>query len=182
MLSKKQNILVAALQLFSAEDYHGVSTNKIAKAAGVSEGLIFKHFTNKEGLLQAIVDEGEQRIALMFSSLLKETHPQSILDMYISAPFEVQENEYDFWRLQFKLKWHDKYYNPKKLDNIKSKITYAFEELGYAFPKEEAEALIFLIESISIGILRDGKAKHNHQKAFLLKKYKQQNQDIHDNS
>ena len=58
MTDKQQQILHCALELFSTEGYKGTSTSKIANKAGVSEGLIFRHFKNKDGLLQAIIDNG----------------------------------------------------------------------------------------------------------------------------
>ena len=59
MTDKQLNILKIALQLFANEGFHATSTSRIAKEAGVSEGLIFRHFINKEGLLRAILKQGE---------------------------------------------------------------------------------------------------------------------------
>ncbi len=61
MTDKKEKILQAALELFAEEGFKPTSTSKIAKKAGVSEGLIFSHFCNKDGLLQAIIKEGEEQ-------------------------------------------------------------------------------------------------------------------------
>ena len=47
-MSKKKIILETALELFSRNGYSTTSTAKIAKTAGVSEGLIFKHYENKK--------------------------------------------------------------------------------------------------------------------------------------
>ena len=62
MTEKKEKILQAALELFAKEGFYATSTSKVAKTAGVSEGLIFRHFGNKEGLLHAVLDEGETLI------------------------------------------------------------------------------------------------------------------------
>lgn len=48
--SAKAKIERAALTLFAAKGVDGVSTREIAAAAGVSEGLIYRHFKNKDGL------------------------------------------------------------------------------------------------------------------------------------
>ena len=42
MTEKQEQILKTALQLFAEKGYDGTSTAKVAKAAGVSEGLIFQ--------------------------------------------------------------------------------------------------------------------------------------------
>ncbi|MFT5056181.1 MAG: AcrR family transcriptional regulator, partial [Pseudoalteromonas distincta] len=43
MTDKQVAILQTALELFSKKGFDAVSTNLIAKEAGVSEGLIFRH-------------------------------------------------------------------------------------------------------------------------------------------
>jgi len=55
MKSTEGKILKAATKLFSEFGYNGVSTKKIATAAGVNEITIFRHFTNKSNLLQAVI-------------------------------------------------------------------------------------------------------------------------------
>ena len=47
MTEKELNIIDSAINLFAQTGYDGTSTSIIAKEAGVSEGLIFKHFKNK---------------------------------------------------------------------------------------------------------------------------------------
>ncbi|WP_461227283.1 TetR/AcrR family transcriptional regulator [Lacticaseibacillus suihuaensis] len=55
-LSKKQQaVLKASLALFADQGFASTSTLDIAKAAGVSEGTVFKRFKTKEGLLRAIL-------------------------------------------------------------------------------------------------------------------------------
>jgi AcrR family transcriptional regulator len=50
-------LLASARRLFAAKGYAGASTREIAADAGVNEALIFRHFTNKEGLFTAAVVE-----------------------------------------------------------------------------------------------------------------------------
>ena len=46
MTEKQISILESALELFSSKGFDAVPTSLIAKQAGVSEGLIFRHFKN----------------------------------------------------------------------------------------------------------------------------------------
>ena len=89
MTDKKENILTAALDLFANEGYHAVSTSKIAKRAKVSEGLIFRHFGNKKGLLEAIMKDAEQRLAQMFAPILFEENPTVVIKKVIQTPFRI---------------------------------------------------------------------------------------------
>lgn len=45
---KKGQLLLASLKLFSEQSYDRVSVRDIAKAAGVSEAALYKHFPSKE--------------------------------------------------------------------------------------------------------------------------------------
>ena len=54
----RTQILEAAMVCFARRGYDGASTAEIAKAAGVSQGIIFHHFGTKEGLFAAIVRSG----------------------------------------------------------------------------------------------------------------------------
>ncbi|MCB0706773.1 MAG: TetR/AcrR family transcriptional regulator [Saprospiraceae bacterium] len=169
---KKENILLAALQLFSNEGYNVVPTSKIAKQAGVSEGLIFKHFDNKKGLLDAIMEDAELRVNQVFAPVLFETDPIKTISKIIETPFNIREEEYNYWRLQFKLKWETEYYNPQKMKPIIDKLQWAFSELGYKDPQNEAELLSQIVESVSVNILREGLKSQLKFKSFLQQKYK----------
>lgn len=57
LLNSKQRIINAAIKLISEKGYHGATTDLIAKEAGVSQGLIFHYFTNKEGLFFSLLEE-----------------------------------------------------------------------------------------------------------------------------
>ncbi len=56
--SSRDRILAAAKQLFASRGYENTSTVGIARMAGTSESQLMKHFGSKEGLLEAIFDEG----------------------------------------------------------------------------------------------------------------------------
>lgn len=171
MANKKENILNAALELFANEGYNAVSTSKIAKQAGVSEGLIFRHFGNKKGLLEAIMEDVESRIAQLLAPIIFEKDPKKVIRKIIILPFSIDRSEYDYWKLQFKLKWEQEYNNPNKMKPLIDKLTWAFAELGRKEPEKEAVLLNQIIDSISIGILRDGLESQLSFKDFLLDKY-----------
>jgi len=53
---RKQAIIEAARPLFAQDGFNGTSVRAIAKAAGVSEGLLYKHFPSKEALYREILE------------------------------------------------------------------------------------------------------------------------------
>ncbi len=171
MTDKKEKILSTALELFAREGYNAVSTSKIAKQAGVSEGLIFRHFENKKGLLDALVADAEVRLNQVFAHVVFETDPKKVIRKAIELPFSVDKADYDYWKLQFKLKWEQGYNNPNKMKPLIDKLAWAFTETGYEEPENEAILLQQILDAISIAVLRD-EIDQSGLKTFLLKKYK----------
>ena len=54
----RKAVVTAALELFAKKGFSATTADEIAKKAKVSKGLIFTHFTTKQDILLAIVDEG----------------------------------------------------------------------------------------------------------------------------
>lgn len=54
---RQAGIITAAASLFAARGFKGTTTKEIAKAAGCSEALVFKHFPTKRALYAAILAE-----------------------------------------------------------------------------------------------------------------------------
>lgn len=57
---RQAGLISAAASLFSANGFQGTTTKAIAKAAGVSEALLFKYFPTKRALYAAILAEKAQ--------------------------------------------------------------------------------------------------------------------------
>ena len=53
----RQELLEAALTVFSQEGYEAARLEDIAQAAGVTRGAIYHHFGNKAGLFMVLVED-----------------------------------------------------------------------------------------------------------------------------
>lgn len=53
---RREQILTTAFDLFSRKGFSGTTTKDIAKAAGVSEAMVFKHFATKDELYGALIE------------------------------------------------------------------------------------------------------------------------------
>jgi len=53
--ARREQLLDVALDLFSSQGFDATSTQQIATAAGVTQGLVFHYFGSKEGLLSAVL-------------------------------------------------------------------------------------------------------------------------------
>ena len=59
----KQEILNAALDLFSVQGFEATSISQIANAVGIRKASLYSHFENKQAILVAIVKEVLERYA-----------------------------------------------------------------------------------------------------------------------
>jgi AcrR family transcriptional regulator len=53
---RRKQILRVAIRLFSERGFSGTTTKEIARAAGVSEAMVFRHYATKDELYTAILD------------------------------------------------------------------------------------------------------------------------------
>ena len=104
----KPKLLEAAVQLFSATGFHGTSITKIAKAAGVSKGLMYIYFESKEKLLLEIIEDaskGMVEIAETLSNANVETLAgyQSTLKLFTDQYAEPLKNNREYLSFQLSL-------------------------------------------------------------------------------
>ena len=151
MTNKKEKILFAALELFATDGFKATSTNKVAKKAGVSEGLIFRHFGNKDGLLEAILKIGEEKVKVVFSDIVLETDPKKVISKTLDLGSKMVETkeESDFWKLQYKIKWVIEQYGEHKMEPLEMALTNAFKKLEYETPELEARMLLVYLDGVA---------------------------------
>ncbi|MEM7550187.1 MAG: helix-turn-helix domain-containing protein [Bacteroidota bacterium] len=173
MTEKKESIINAALELFAKEGFKATSTSKVAKAAGVSEGLIFRHFENKEGLLDAILKEGEERVKVLFADIVLETNPKEVLRKALNLGIKMNEKEADahFWRLQYKIKWELEYFNEQKMEPLERALEAAFSKLNIEDPILEARLFLISLEGMATRFYLQQGFDMNEMLNFMKKKY-----------
>jgi AcrR family transcriptional regulator len=171
MTDKQKNILEAALQLFAKEGYNGTATSKIAKKAGVSEGLIFRHFGNKAGLLDAIMKLGKERAMERYAVVLEEDDPQKVIEKALAIPLSVGEEDYHFWRLIYSLKWQSKTYDESTTAPLKAALINAFEALNYDYPLAETESLLMYLDGMAMTVLLRNVKNAEQIYQLMVKKY-----------
>jgi len=171
MTEKQEKILQSALELFAKEGFHATSTSKVAKHAGVSEGLIFRHYGNKEGLLKAILQLGENRLKAIFVDIVMETEPKEVIKKVILMTSMIDKSDYDFWKLQFKLKWELEISSDKKMEPVKMALTNAFNKLKYEEPQVEADILLLITEGLGAAVLKGSNINSDKITSLLIKKY-----------
>ena len=69
---RRQQIVAVAADLFSQKGFSGTTTKEIADGAGVSEAIIFRHFSTKRDLYHAIIDYKTRQSSLDMQAELEE--------------------------------------------------------------------------------------------------------------
>lgn len=97
---RKEQIIKAAMKVFSEKGFQGTKTKEIAQAAGISEAMIFKFFKNKEDLYKAIitstVKDHSGEISLLQSKV--SNLPTVLKDIFLHV-IELNEKDPTFLRL-----------------------------------------------------------------------------------
>jgi AcrR family transcriptional regulator len=139
--------------------------------AGVSEGLVFRHFGSKDGLLNAVMEMGKKRIVALFAKILKKEEPKAVLRGVVKIPFNIGQDEYHFWRLLYRVKWQTNDYIDSLFEPINEMLVKAFKELNYDNPKSEAEAIKMLIDGIATNLLLRRPENPQDLMKSIFKKY-----------
>jgi AcrR family transcriptional regulator len=108
---RRQALVEAALRVFAAGSYAGATTAELARAAGVSEPILYRHFTSKRELYFACLDEAWARLREItereaaaldegaglgaFGRLVAQTKPLrvSMANLWMQAVTEAGEDE-----------------------------------------------------------------------------------------
>ncbi|MXP76568.1 TetR family transcriptional regulator [Lachnospiraceae bacterium WCA-9-b2] len=61
---RKKQLLRVALDVFIEKGYYGTSTREIARQAGVSSGLLFHYFSNKDSIYLELIKIGIQEMKI----------------------------------------------------------------------------------------------------------------------
>ena len=153
MTDKQVAILQTALELFSKKGFDAVSTNLIAKEAGVSEGLIFRHFQNKVGLLHAIMQMGKDKVEPLLASIAELPDSAKRVQAIMELPFHIGEEDYPFWRLIYSLKWQNDFYDDEMSKPTKDILVKALTDLKYADADAEADLIMSYVDGFATTVL-----------------------------
>lgn len=100
MRDRYEAILAAATRVFSEKGYSNASITDIAQAANVSDGLIYKYFTNKRDLLERVLTAFYERaIAELETRIAQGTNFEERLYTLMSGHLGVFVSDIDLCRL-----------------------------------------------------------------------------------
>lgn len=82
---RREQLLDVAADLFASQGYARTTTAQLAKAAGVTEPIIYRHFASKRDLFVALIERtGEQTLTQWEADLAEEADPADRVGRLIS--------------------------------------------------------------------------------------------------
>lgn len=160
-VEKKREIIKTALVLFAEKGYFNTSVNDIAKKLGMSKGLLYTYFENKEVLLNEVIAYALAEAAEMYiaEDELKGLRPQDIFKKTIETYFDLLEEKKELWRLIVSLAIH-----VSSIPSVHKTILAVYEDLlsqmenlfvliGHKDPRNEAIKLGAIFDGIGIQYL-----------------------------
>jgi AcrR family transcriptional regulator len=97
--SSSERILLSAKHLFATRGYENTSTVAIARGAGTSESQLMKHFGSKEGLLEAIFDNGWATLAERVAHVREMAAPDQKLRALLETTLVTMDGDPDLRQL-----------------------------------------------------------------------------------
>lgn len=177
-IKTKHKILENALKLFAKKGFKGTSISDIAKSAGISKGLAYNYFKNKDELMLAVFGLLEEEFGEIFISMERESDPSRKLKEMINATFKKLQEDEKFWRLYFNfvmLPELNKEANAL-LSNILAEalkmLEEIFKDMRIPNPSEESKIFASIIDGVCFHYMFSKKEYPiEKMRKYLIKKY-----------
>ncbi|HKK12804.1 MAG TPA: TetR/AcrR family transcriptional regulator [Flavobacteriaceae bacterium] len=160
-LRRKEQIIKKSLVLFAKNGYFNTSISDIAKATGISKGLLYNYFENKEALLNEVVlfalKEGTD--LGLSPEALSQLNPDEVFVKVVGGYFDLLKEKEELWRLTTSLAIHvSSIPSAHKIiksvyEDLTSELEAMFTMIQHDNPKSEAFKLGALLDGIGIQYL-----------------------------
>lgn len=154
-----QKIASAARQLLDEDGAEGVSMRRVASAVGITPMALYRHYANRDGLLNALADEGfaelSDRLAGLRLTGSIERQLIKILDVFLDYGFEKPR----LFELMFLAKREGARQYPEDFRarqsptaNVSAAVIAHAMESGY-FRKEDVWEIVFETGALMQGLV-----------------------------
>ncbi|MDN3203694.1 TetR/AcrR family transcriptional regulator [Algoriphagus sediminis] len=123
--NKEKVILEAAASLFTSKGYQATRMEDVAKEAGISKGLTYFYFKNKEDLYLALTRRAFDQFKEVFKEVIRkkgQSGLDQVCDLFTSVSSFAKANQVYFDSIVDFLDLLKKYNDPSKRDSIHPRI------------------------------------------------------------
>lgn len=137
--STRTRILKAAIALFAKKGYDATTTKDLASSAGVAEGTLFRHFTNKKAILVEVATNGWVEILTDLLTELSEMGSyKAVAQVMRRRMLRMRENG-DMMRVCFM----EAQFHPELRDRIQADVIAKMTDVAEAFFETAMERGIY---------------------------------------
>ncbi|MDF5715919.1 MAG: TetR/AcrR family transcriptional regulator [Rhizonema sp. NSF051] len=122
-------ILQAAQRLFASRGFDGTTTRDLAQAAGVAEGTLFRHFSNKKAILVEVATLGWVEILTDLLTELSEMGSYKAVAQVMRRRMWNMHKNVDMMRVCFM----EAQFHPDLRDRIQAEVIVKMTDVGEAF-------------------------------------------------
>lgn len=175
----RTKIMDTALELFGTYGYHSTSVSKIAKAAGISKGLMYNYFNSKEDLLHSIIIESiEEHESWWNEFTAMDISAYEKLRLTTEKSVSIVQEDLHHWQLLTSLIFQPETkiglegFLGQKQGEIMAQIIGIFSELDVKDPKKEAFFYGACLDGMFLHYMQmEDQYPLEEMKDFLLKRY-----------
>ncbi|MHA2029597.1 MAG: TetR/AcrR family transcriptional regulator [Candidatus Kariarchaeaceae archaeon] len=164
----KEKILLAASKLFLSKDFKTVSTQEIAKEAGVAKGTVFLHYTNKHLLALAVLDGFIHQMNSEFDKMKEDLKPEEIIVAMIKYSMDLVESSAGLTQLLMQIIADVDYMSKEPQNDIERQIqeeamkieellvgyirefAAIFEKMGFDNPLAHSRIFIAMLDGLGL--------------------------------
>lgn len=175
----QERIEAAALRLFAEKGFHNTSISAIAKAAGISKGLLYNYYDSKEDLLKSLIEHVIEDYSGGIDKFLQSDLPahQKLVATTESVVHMVQ-NDAAYWKLLTSLVLQQdvienlRYHLDQRKEEMIRLAAVIFEQMGFTDPTREAMLYGATLDGMMLQYLSLGSDYPlEEMKNYLIKKY-----------
>lgn len=160
-----QTLFKAAAQILDKDGEAGLTTNKVAAAAGFSIGTLYQYFPSKEALLRAMSAKGQGLVlqaleqylaALELRSDVAQTDPQDLLRQAIRILLQGFATGKGFTQSLIRLGWslEQPQETASVVRQVSDRLAIFFERIHHPALPTPTPAQLFVLSRSVIGTLR----------------------------
>jgi AcrR family transcriptional regulator len=128
-IQTRTKILQAAQKLFARNGYDGTTTRDLAQNAGVAEGTLFRHFTNKKAILIELATDGWVEILTdLLTELSEMSSYQAVAQVMRRRMLNISHNA-DLMKICF----FEAQFHPELREHIQSEVIAKMTDVAEAF-------------------------------------------------
>jgi TetR/AcrR family transcriptional regulator, repressor for uid operon len=159
--SRRQLILSAAQNVFTAKGFEGATMQDVAQACGMSPGNLYRYFGSKNALISGLVEADRQEMSARFAALSQAPDQLASFERlgrkYLKDEAKTAKFTLTIWAAALRspeLSLPCEAMECSASNNLKSFVDAAVES-GQVAPGVDPELVVHLIMSLAQAFLRD---------------------------